>query len=217
MKFKSQLQSAMVCEEILETLTEDSVELFSEALDTIETELNEFLGFSRAGDALKNASVAGDKAVAAVKEKGKEILDTAKYAAGNMAREAGEKIAGDAKAIAQAHIEIAQAIDRKVLGGRVAKMLSASQDKLKEIWGRAIQGKLSPEQMQVVTELASILQKLTDGRFLSALESLKVLAAILAGGTSNSIPEYKEYVKQVERLNAIPGLNSIRISIKKGY
>lgn len=216
MKFKSQLQTAMICEEILETIPDDSLELFSEGLDAIETELNEFLGFSRAGDALKRASVAGDKAVAAVKEKGKDVLDTAKYAAGNMAREAGEKIAGDAKAIAQAHVEIAQAIDRKLLGGRVAKILAASQDKLKEIWGKAVQGKLSPEQMQVITELASILQKLEGGKFLSAFESLKVLAAILAGGTSNTVPEYKEYTKQVERLNAIPGLDSIRIAIKKG-
>jgi hypothetical protein len=208
MKFRNYLHTTMLCEELVETVSEEQVELFAESVTLIEAELNELLGLGKLGDKLKSLNARGDKAVETAKEKGKEVLDTAKYAAKNMAREAGEKIATDAKEVAKAHKEIAQAAGKAVVGA-----FTKSQDAIKEIWGKAT-GNLSPEQTETIKSLESILKKMSSGKFLSALESIKVLAAVLAGGTSKQIPSFKAYSKQLERLQAIPGLSSIRLSIK---
>lgn len=208
MKFRNYLHTNMLCEELVESVSDDKVELFAESVYMVEAELNELLGLGKLGEKLKSLNARGDKAVETAKEKGKEVLDTAKYAAKNMAREAGEKIATDAKEVAKAHKEIAQAAGKAVVGA-----FTKSQEAIKEIWGKAT-GNLSPEQTETIKSLESILKKMGSGKFLSAVESIKVLAAVLAGGTSKQIPSFKAYSKQLERLQGIPGLSSIRLSIK---
>lgn len=208
MKFKNYIQTTMICEEIVEGISEDKIELFAESVYMIEDELNELLGLGKLGEKLKSLSSKGDKAVETAKEKGKEVLDTAKYAASNMAREAKEKITTDAKEVAQAHKEIAQAAGKSVLG-----MLTKAQDAFKLVWG-TIPKNLSSEQLETLKELDEIIKKMGSGKFLSAQESLKVLASVLAGGTSKQIPSFKAYNKQLERLKEIPGLASIKLSVK---
>lgn len=208
MKFRNYLHTNMLCEELVESVSEDKIELFAESVYMVEAELNELLGLGKLGEKLKSLNARGDKAVETAKEKGKEVLDTAKYAAKNMAREAGEKIATDAKEVAKAHKEIAQAAGKAVVGA-----FTKSQEAIKDIWGKAT-GNLSPEQTETIKSLESIFKKMSSGKFLSAFESIKVLAAVLAGGTSKQVPSFKAYSKQLERLQGIPGLASIRLSIK---
>ena len=208
MKFRNYLHTNMLCEELVESVSDDKVELFAESVYMVEAELNELLGLGKLGEKLKSLNARGDKAVETAKEKGKEVLDTAKYAAKNMAREAGEKIATDAKEVAKAHKEIAQAAGKAVVGA-----FTKSQEAIKDIWGKAT-GNLSPEQTETIKSLESIFKKMSSGKFLSAFESIKVLAAVLAGGTSKQVPSFKAYSKQLERLQGIPGLASIRLSIK---
>lgn len=210
MSFKNYVHTALLCEELVQTVSEDKVEVFAESVYMIEAELNELLGLGKLGEKLKSLSSKGDKAVETAKEKGKEVLDTAKYAASNMAREAKEKIVTDAKEVAQAHKEIAQAAGKAVAGA-----FTKSQDAIKEIWGKAT-GNLSPEQTETVKDLEAIFKKMGSGKFLSGPESIKVLAAVLAGGTSKQIPSYKNYSKQLERLQGIPGLSSVRLTVKSG-
>lgn len=239
MKFKSQLQNAMICEEILSGVVETDMELFVETILTLESELDEALNLA-------------DKAKK-LKEAGKKFVDDARYVAKNIASDIGGTIARDAKEVAKSHVEIGKAVKSGVgkfaddakyvakniaadIGGTIARdvkevgkshleiataakaavirLLSKSTDAAKEMWGKVVDGRLSEEQMKVITELAEILKKLTSGKFLSVADSIKVLAAILAGGTSKEVPEYKKYLEQLERLKSIPGLSSITISIK---
>lgn len=209
MKFRNYLHTTMLCEELVESVSDDKVELFAESVYMVEAELNELLGLGKLGEKLKSLNARGDKAVETAKEKGKEVLDTAKYAAKNMAREAGEKIATDAKEVAKAHKEIAQAAGKAVVGA-----FTKSQEAIKEIWGKATG--LTPEQTETVKDLESIFKKMGSGKFLSGPESVKVLAAVLAGGTSKQVPSFKAYSKQLERLQGIPGLASVRLTVKSG-
>jgi uncharacterized protein YjbJ (UPF0337 family) len=197
MKFRNYLHTTMLCEELVETVSEEQVELFAESVTLIEAELNELLGLNRLGDKLKTLSSKGDKAV-----------EDAKYVAKNIAKDTVGKVVDDAKEVYQSHKEIAQAAGKAIAGA-----FSKSQDAIKEIWGKAT-GNLSPEQTETIKSLESIFKKMSSGKFLSALESIKVLAAVLAGGTSKQIPSFKAYSKQLERLQTIPGLSSIRLSIK---
>lgn len=208
MKFKNYIHDTMICEEIVEGISEEQIESFAESVYMLEDELNELLGLGKLGDKLKALSSKGDKAVETAKEKGKEIADTAKYAASNMAREAKEKITRDVKEVGQAHKEIAQAAGKSILG-----MLTKAQDAFKLVWGN-VPKNLSSEQLETLKELDAIIKKMGSGKFLSAQESLKVLASILAGGTSKQIPTFKAYNKQLERLKEIPGLASINLSVK---
>lgn len=210
MDFKNYVHSAMICEELVEGVSSDKIEMFAESVFLIETELNELLGLGRLSDKIKSFSDKGDKALASAKEKGKEFVDDAKYVAKNIAKEAGEKIATDAKEVYQAHKEIAQAASKAVVG-----LVTKSQDAFKELWGN-IPGKLTQEQSETIKDLDAIFKKMSSGKFLSGQESLKVLAAVLAGGSSKQIPSYKAYNKQLVRLQEIPGLASVRITVKSG-
>lgn len=189
----------MLCEELAETVSEEHVELFAESVILIEAELNELLGLNRLGDKLKTLSSKGDKAV-----------EDAKYVAKNIAKDTIGKVANDAKEVYRSHKEIAQAAGKAIAGA-----FSKSQDAIKEIWGKAT-GNLSPEQTETVKDLESIFKKMGSGKFLSGPESIKVLAAVLAGGTSKQIPSFKAYKKQLDRLQEVPGLASVRLTVKSG-
>lgn len=209
MSFKNYVHTNLLCEEMVSTISEDKVEVFAESAFLIEAELNELLGLGKLGDKLKGLSSKGDKAVESAKAAGKEVLDTAKYAAKNMAKEAGGKIATDAKEVYQAHKEIAQAA-----GKSVANAFTKSQEAIKDIWGKATG--LTPEQTETVKDLEAIFKKMGSGKFLSGPESVKVLAAVLAGGTSKQVPSFKSYKKQLDHLAKIPGLASVSLAVKSG-
>jgi len=208
MDFRSYIHNAMLCEELVSHVALDESEVFASEVTLLEAELNELLGLGKVADKLKSLSNKGDKAVEAAKEKGKEVLDTAKYAAGNMAREAKEKITRDATEVAQAHKEIAQAAGKAAVG-----LFTKSQAMFKELLGGEWK-KLTPEQEATMKELEGIFKKMKSGKFLSAPESMSVLATILAKGDSKEFPGYKAYTKQLERLQAIPGMKMVRVAVK---
>jgi hypothetical protein len=73
---------------------------------------------------------------------------------------------------------------------------------------------MTAEQLETLKQLEEILAKMKGGKFLSPAESLKVLAAALAGGSAKEVPAVKEYMKELDRLKKIPGLKSIHLAVK---
>lgn len=209
MEFRNFINTTMLCEELVESVQGEELETLFEELYIMESELNELFGLGKAADKLKKLSDKGDEVAAKAKEKAKDVVDTAKYAAKNMAKEAKDKIVGDAKAVGQAHKEIAVAAKDKAVA-----LFGKSQDAFKEMWGKAMKTELTPEQKATVEELKAIFSKMTTGKYLNREESLKVLASGLAGGEDGKFPSIKAYNKQLERLRTTPGLNQIQISVK---
>lgn len=209
MSFKKYVHNTVISRDLVETVSDENLELLSEEVILLESELNELFGIGTAAEKLKKLNDAGDKAVESAKEKGKEVLATAKYAAGNMAKEAKDKIVGDAKAVGQAHVEIAQAAAKVI-----ANLFSKSQDVVKDLFGKVTAKNMTAEQLETLKQLEEILAKMKGGKFLSPAESLKVLAAALAGGSAKEVPAVKEYMKELDRLKKIPGLKSIHLAVK---
>jgi hypothetical protein len=209
MAFRNYINNTMICEELVESVEGEDLEVLFEELYIMEAELNEIAGLGKLASFLKKANDKGDEAAAKAKEKGKEVLDTAKYAAKNMAKEAKDKIVGDAKAIGQAHKEIAVAAKDKAV-----QVVTKAQDAFKDIWGKAMKTELTPDQKATVEELKGIFAKMASGKYLNREDSVKVLAAVLAGGSTEGFPSIKAYNKQLERLRTTPGINSVQISVK---
>ena len=209
MNFNEYVNQHVFCSQLVESVEDTSLVTLVEELEICEAELNEFLGLGKAAEKLKSLNKTADEKLEKAKEKVKDVADTAKYAASNMAREAKDKIVGDAKAVGQAHKEIAVAAKEKLM-----TLFSKSQSVFKEIWGNVSKKNLSPEQQQVLMDLASANEKMSTGKFLNAEDSIKVLAAILAG--KGQVPSAKAYTAQLEKLRSIPGMASVRVSARVG-
>ena len=124
-------------------------------------------------------------------------------------KDIGGRIATDAKEVTKSNVEAARAAKNQLVN-----IASKAQDAFKEVWGKAIKEKLNPEQEKLVDELKGIFTKMGNGKFLAGEEALKVIAAVLAGGSTEGIPSFKAYNKQLERLHTTPGLASIKLSVK---
>lgn len=74
---------------------------------------------------------------------------------------------------------------------------------------------LSEDQKKTLSEVEGIFTKLTEGKTVSGVEAIKIIATVLAGSPeSNSVPSFKAYTKQLERLRALPGISSYKFSVK---
>lgn len=206
MKFNEYVNVSMVCSELLESVEETSLPTMCESLDLMEQELNELFGLGKVAEKLKSLDTKADEKVEDIKKKGKEFASDAKYVAKNLGQEAKEKWA-DAKEVAQSHKEIAVAAKDKLVS-----LFSKSQSAFKDIWGAISKENLSDDQKSVLADLAMAQQKMTSGKFLNGDDSVKVLAAILAG--KGSVPSSKKYLTKLEELKAIPGIATVRVSAR---
>lgn len=212
MNFNEYVNQHVFCSQLVESVEDTSLVTLVEELEICEAELNEFLGLGKAAEKLKSLNKTADEKLEKAKEKVKDVADTAKYAAKNIAREAKDAEYGAVntfKEIGKAHKEMAVAAKEKLM-----TLFSKSQSAFKEIWGNVSKKNLSPEQQQVLMDLASANEKMSTGKFLNAEDSIKVLAAILAG--KGQVPSAKAYAAQLEKLKSIPGMASVRVSARVG-
>lgn len=74
---------------------------------------------------------------------------------------------------------------------------------------------VSEDQKKTLGEVEGIFTKLTEGKTVSGVEAIKILATVLAGSPeANAVPGFKAYTKQLERLRALPGISSYKFSVK---
>lgn len=224
MAFRNYLNNTMLADELLESVQESELETLNEELLLIEGELNEIFGLGKLAAKIKKASDKGDEkaeelkgkakeAIASAKEKGKEVLDTAKHAGKMFAKDVVDAEHGPVKtgkAILKTGEEMGKAAKEKAV-----ELFTKSQSVFKDIWGKMSTENLTADQKATVEELKGIFGKLAAGKFLSGVDSIKVLAAVLAGSPeAGKIPSIKAYNKQLERLRTTPGMSSFKFTVK---
>lgn len=213
MAFRNYLNNTMLADELLESVQESELETLNEELLLIEGELNEIFGLGRLASMIKKVSDRGDKKAEELKEKGKEVLDTAKHAGKMFAKDVVDAEHGPVKtgkAILKTGEEMGKAAKEKAV-----ELFTKSQSVFKDIWGKMSTENLTADQKATVEELKGIFGKLAAGKFLSGVDSIKVLAAVLAGSPeAGKIPSIKAYNKQLERLRTTPGMSSFKFTVK---
>lgn len=209
--FKGYLNDNLLFEEFIQTVEESEIDSLLEGLDEIEVQLNEFLGLGKVAEKLSKFSKKADEKVSDVKDS----VKNAKEAAGRDLKAAKE----GAKEVVDSNVKAAQWAGKKVAEKtalakeKFTKLMGATKDELKNVF--ADLKNPSEEQQKVIGELQPIFDKIAEKKLVSGVESIKVLAAILAKAESGKIPSYKAYVSSLEKLRSLPGLSSYKFLIKK--
>lgn len=220
MAFRNYLNNTMIADELLESVQETELETLNEELFLIEGELNEIFGLGKLAAKIKKVSDKGDEKAEELKGKAKEAVEKGKEKVKNAvstAKEVAKNVAKDTFGTDEDSDTVTKSIKdaSKAAKEKAVELFTKSQSVFKDIWGKMSTENLTPDQKATVEELKGIFGKLAAGKFLSGVDSIKVLAAVLAGSPeAGKIPSIKAYNKQLERLRTTPGMSSFKFTVK---
>lgn len=178
-----------------------------------------------------------DKKISDTKTAAKEKLDSVKGAVVKKATEvkgaidkkvAEYKEASEKKANEKKVAEQGKAYEKERAAAESKKAFDEKKAAVKDSWmkistsAKALFKKtfkdvkdVTPDQKKVLADLEGIYEKLAANKAVTGLEAIKVIAAVLAGaGETGTVPSYKAYSNQLNRLRTLPGMNGFKFAVK---
>lgn len=177
---------------------------------------------SKADEKVGKAVTAAGKARDAVVGAGKKVVDAVEKKVAEH-KEASEKKANEKKVEAQG-----KAYEKERAAAESKKAYDEKKAAVKDSWlkisssAKALFKKtfkdvkdVTPDQKKVLADLEGIYEKLAANKAVTGLEAIKVIAAVLAGaGETGTVPSYKAYSNQLNRLRTLPGMNGFKFAVK---
>jgi len=218
MSLKLYIDNSMIAESLVESVDVEELDTLAEELLLIEGELNELFGFRKIASKLRTKADEYAGKLEKVSDEGDKKVATARKFVDDKAKAAGkfvdDKATSARKFVSDKAETAGKAIEKKKedVKDSVVKSFGATQEAFKKFFNIK---NLTAEQEATKKDLEPLYEKIMNGKTISGADTLKILAAVLAGAEeAGKVPGFKKYQNQLTRLRTTPGMSSFKFSVK---